>query len=203
MEQQALADHIVAATTEVFTMMLDVQAAPVEREPSARAPNETVLALVGMAGSHVGSGTINCDADQARRLAGRMLAAAGSSNPGGGRERSTILVAHDGRRAQPLLGLYPSDDATRSHLGAAVQRGERRLQSRQADEVLQRELCGYARQAQRGLQLAAGGIDLRQRLVAAQHTQDAGGGIAHHLQLAHGLCRFAALDHFEIGRAHV
>ncbi|MEB3201924.1 MAG: molybdenum cofactor guanylyltransferase [Synechococcus sp.] len=45
-------------------------------------------------------------------------------------ESSTRLhLAHDGQRLQPLLGLYPSSAPIRAHLAAAVERGERRLQS--------------------------------------------------------------------------
>jgi molybdopterin-guanine dinucleotide biosynthesis protein A len=44
-------------------------------------------------------------------------------------ERPTQLhLAHDGERLQPLLGLYPSTVPIRTHLAAAVQRGERQLQ---------------------------------------------------------------------------
>jgi len=40
-----------------------------------------------------------------------------------------LHLAHDGERLQPLLGLYPSSAPIRAHLAAAVERGERRLQS--------------------------------------------------------------------------
>lgn len=40
-----------------------------------------------------------------------------------------IHLAHDGERRQPLLGVYPSGAPLRADLSAAVQRGERRLQS--------------------------------------------------------------------------
>lgn len=40
-----------------------------------------------------------------------------------------IHLAHDGERLQPLLGVYPSVEPLRCELTAAVQRGERRLQS--------------------------------------------------------------------------
>ncbi len=44
-------------------------------------------------------------------------------------ERPTQLhLAHDGERLQPLLGLYPSSVPIRTHLAAAVTRGERQLQ---------------------------------------------------------------------------
>jgi molybdopterin-guanine dinucleotide biosynthesis protein A len=50
-----------------------------------------------------------------------LTAAAGSP--------TRLHLAHDGERLQPLLGLYPSSTPIRTHLAAAVQRGERRLQS--------------------------------------------------------------------------
>jgi molybdopterin-guanine dinucleotide biosynthesis protein A len=40
-----------------------------------------------------------------------------------------LHLAHDGERLQPLLGLYPSSAPIRTHLAAAVEGGERRLQS--------------------------------------------------------------------------
>jgi molybdopterin-guanine dinucleotide biosynthesis protein A len=43
-------------------------------------------------------------------------------------EPALIHLAHDGRRLQPLLGLYPSSAAIRSSLASAVTAGERRLQ---------------------------------------------------------------------------
>ena len=39
-----------------------------------------------------------------------------------------ILVAHDGERRQPLLGLYPSDGRHRAAIAAATAAGERGLQ---------------------------------------------------------------------------
>jgi molybdopterin-guanine dinucleotide biosynthesis protein A len=50
------------------------------------------------------------------------LVAAADGAPG------TILVAHDGLRPQPLLGLYPSSAPIRASLSEAVAGGERRLQ---------------------------------------------------------------------------
>jgi len=41
---------------------------------------------------------------------------------------SVILVAHDGERRQPLLGLYPSDGRHRASIVAATAAGERGLQ---------------------------------------------------------------------------
>jgi molybdopterin-guanine dinucleotide biosynthesis protein A len=55
------------------------------------------------------------------------LLATAAASPG------RLLLAHDGTRLQPLLGLYPSSAPIRAHLAAAVQRGERRLQGWLAD----------------------------------------------------------------------
>ena len=52
-----------------------------------------------------------------------LLAGAATGSP------TRLLLAHDGERLQPLLGLYPSSAPIRAHLAAAVERGERRLQS--------------------------------------------------------------------------
>ena len=41
---------------------------------------------------------------------------------------SAILVAHDGERRQPLLGIYPSDGRHRASIVAATSAGERGLQ---------------------------------------------------------------------------
>jgi len=53
----------------------------------------------------------------------RKLLEAASAEP------AVIHLAHDGRRLQPLLGIYPSTAAIRSSLASAVAAGERRLQS--------------------------------------------------------------------------
>jgi molybdopterin-guanine dinucleotide biosynthesis protein A len=39
-----------------------------------------------------------------------------------------IVVAHDGERCQPLLGIYPSDEERSDALSTAIDKGERRLQ---------------------------------------------------------------------------
>ena len=44
-------------------------------------------------------------------------------------EPVAIHLAHDGRRLQPLLGLYPGDLERRTSLAACLDQGERRLQS--------------------------------------------------------------------------
>ncbi len=53
------------------------------------------------------------------------------------RPADRIHLAHDGARLQPLLGIYPSVEPLRSELTAAVQRGERRLQSWLATQQVQ------------------------------------------------------------------
>ena len=52
-----------------------------------------------------------------------LLASAATGSP------TRLQLAHDGERLQPLLGLYSSSAPIRAHLAAAVQQGERRLQS--------------------------------------------------------------------------
>jgi len=56
-----------------------------------------------------------------------LLAAA--DDPAPAQEPTRLYLAHDGARLQPLLGLVPSSAPIRTHLAAAVGRGERRLQS--------------------------------------------------------------------------
>jgi molybdenum cofactor guanylyltransferase len=65
----------------------------------------------------------------------RSLLAAAAGHPA---DRPTRLhLAHDGKRLQPLLGLYPSSTPIRRHLTAAVERGERRLQGWLGTQVIQ------------------------------------------------------------------
>ena len=61
-------------------------------------------------------------------MPGLTLAALHSLLAGAAMEPGAIHLAHNGQRLQPLLGLYPSSTAIRTHLAAAVGRGERRLQ---------------------------------------------------------------------------
>lgn len=48
--------------------------------------------------------------------------------PGGRPDGGPIVLAHDGERLQPLLGVYPSSDRRRRHLNDFLAGGERRLQ---------------------------------------------------------------------------
>ncbi len=54
-----------------------------------------------------------------------------------GQQPTRLHLAHDGDRLQPLLGLYPSSTPIRSHLAAAVEHGERRLQGWLATQAIQ------------------------------------------------------------------
>jgi molybdopterin-guanine dinucleotide biosynthesis protein A len=63
------------------------------------------------------------DMPQLTLAALHTLLAAAAESP------TRLHLAHDGERLQPLLGLYPSSAPIRTHLAAAVERGERRLQS--------------------------------------------------------------------------
>ena len=51
-----------------------------------------------------------------------------------GAEHSGIVLAHDGARAQPLLGIYPATAQRRSDLRRFLDSGERRLQTWLAQE---------------------------------------------------------------------
>ena len=51
-----------------------------------------------------------------------------------GAEHSAIVLAHDGARAQPLLGIYPATAERRSNLRRFLDSGERRLQTWLAQE---------------------------------------------------------------------
>ena len=55
-----------------------------------------------------------------------------------------LLLAHDGQRLQPLLGVYPSTASVHADLSAALQRRERRLQgwlASQAFEAVMLDPC--------------------------------------------------------------
>ena len=65
----------------------------------------------------------------------QLLAAAGDAAAATSPTR--LHLAHDGERLQPLLGLVPSSAPVRNHLAAAVDHGERRLQSWLATQTIQ------------------------------------------------------------------
>lgn len=53
---------------------------------------------------------------------------AAADGDGDAADGGPIVLAHDGERLQPLLGVYPSSEPLRRHLEAALAGGERRLQ---------------------------------------------------------------------------
>jgi len=63
-----------------------------------------------------------------------LLAAA--DHPAAAGSPTQLHLAHDGERLQPLLGVYPSSAPLCSHLAAAVERGERRLQGWLATQTI-------------------------------------------------------------------
>ncbi len=76
MEHEALVKAIVGATTEVFGMMLSVEAVPGEaytEQPSSE-PTDGVIALLGLAGQWMGAGILQCDAAFAHTIYRQLLA---------------------------------------------------------------------------------------------------------------------------------
>jgi len=72
----ALVEIISAATTEVFTTMLNLPASPgpVHTEPAtAIAPHSGIFSLIGLAGSWAGTGCLACSGTLACRLAEHFL----------------------------------------------------------------------------------------------------------------------------------
>ena len=67
---------ITTSTCDVFSMMLGIDAAPGEPFVDDSAGTESgVLALLGLAGAWVGTGSISCSAEMACRIASQMLMA--------------------------------------------------------------------------------------------------------------------------------
>ena len=73
--QELMAEVIAACTTEVVSTMLGMEAAPQPPAPegSIPTPNDSVIALVGIAGDWSGTGTLSCSADLACKLSGGLL----------------------------------------------------------------------------------------------------------------------------------
>ncbi len=95
------------------------------------APQEgPLLALHRLMERHPGERLLLCPVDMPclSLAALHILQAAAAESP------NRLHLAHDGERLQPLLGVYPSSAPIRTHLAAAVERGERRLQSWLADQ---------------------------------------------------------------------
>ncbi|MBM3737265.1 MAG: chemotaxis protein CheX [Acidobacteria bacterium] len=75
MEREQIAETMIAATNDVFAMMLgvDVAVGAPGYDHRGSGPNRGVVALVGLAGTWAGTGTINCTPEQACWLASQML----------------------------------------------------------------------------------------------------------------------------------
>ncbi len=73
--ESEIADAIRNATSEVFSMMLGMDIVPgeVHRGDKAGTPSSGVVALLGLAGDWVGSGSLCCDPPFACKLAGQLL----------------------------------------------------------------------------------------------------------------------------------
>src|SRR5947208_13575080 len=77
MEQEQVVEAIRAATEEVFTTMLGLEIAAGDSytETKAPGPSDGVIAVIGLAGVWVGTGSICCNAPMACRMASQMLGA--------------------------------------------------------------------------------------------------------------------------------
>ena len=82
-----------------------------------------LLALHRLMEQHPEQILLLCPVDMPDLSLGALQALLAAADP------TRLQLAHDGERLQPLLGLYPSSAPIRAHLAAAVERGERRLQS--------------------------------------------------------------------------
>lgn len=73
--EEKLANAIRESTTEVFTTMLGLDLEPLDSyvENSAPGPTAGVVSLIGLAGHWVGTGSISCSADFARKVSSQLL----------------------------------------------------------------------------------------------------------------------------------
>jgi molybdopterin-guanine dinucleotide biosynthesis protein A len=85
-----------------------------------------LLALQRLMEQHPNERLLLCPVDMPDLSLAALQALLASAATG---SSTRLQLAHDGERLQPLLGLYPSSAPIRAHLAAAVERGERRLQS--------------------------------------------------------------------------
>lgn len=75
MEQEELVSYILESTESVFSTMLglEIRAGAPRYSQGAVGPSYGVAALVGLAGSWVGTGSVDCSAEFACTIAGAML----------------------------------------------------------------------------------------------------------------------------------
>lgn len=91
--QVTLVNAILAATSEVFEVMLNLEiaAGPAYRAPPSSEPTDGVIALVGLAGTWVGTGIVQCDTGLARVLFSHLLGV--DETPGGDAVDGEVLDA--------------------------------------------------------------------------------------------------------------
>ena len=92
-DQVTLVNAILAATSEVFDVMLNlaVTPGPAYRDRPNSEPTDGVVALIGLAGPWVGTGLIQCDTDLARVLFSHLVKV--EAAPGGDGVDGEVLDA--------------------------------------------------------------------------------------------------------------
>ena len=98
-----------------------------EEPPPREGP---LLALDRLMAHHPGEGLLLCPVDMPWLEVAALEALVGAAAP------AAIHLAHDGRRLQPLLGVYPAHPGLRERLHAFTAAGGRRLQDWLAGEVV-------------------------------------------------------------------
>ena len=75
MNQELLVKSVVSAATDVFSMMLGLEITPGKAFIEKSAPTETerVVALIGLAGTWIGTGMISCSPEFACKISSLML----------------------------------------------------------------------------------------------------------------------------------
>ncbi len=98
-----------------------------EEPPPREGP---LLALERLMAHHPGQHLLLCPVDMPWLEVAALEALVAAATP------AAIHLAHDGRRLQPLLGVYPADPGRRERLGAFTAAGGRRLQDWLAGEAV-------------------------------------------------------------------
>jgi chemotaxis protein CheX len=75
MEQEQIVATVRSTTVEVFSTMLglDVTIGDPRTEVNAPGPSDGVIAVIGLAGAWIGTGSLSCDASMACRMSSSML----------------------------------------------------------------------------------------------------------------------------------
>ncbi len=105
-----------------------------EEPPPREGP---LLALERLMAHHPGHGLLLCPVDMPWLEVATLEALVGAAaTPAAAGAPAAIHLAHDGRRLQPLLGVYPDHPGLRERLGAFTAAGGRRLQDWLAGEAV-------------------------------------------------------------------